>query len=157
MKEALNMEEGAGIRTAVDIFVTNNRHQILMGLRSSAVGNNYWGFPGGHQQTGETIAETAKREIEEEVGTRAQIEITNTVVAVRENRLPPFFIPHLTVIILGNYIGGELQLPEGEKNKEWRWFDIDSELPPNVFSKADEVIRNYRKGVVNVITDFHSP
>ncbi len=148
------MKEGADIRTAVDLFILNNDKEVLLGQRTATTGYASWAFPGGHQKTGETILECAKREQLEELGNKAQIVLTNSIVAVRENRLPPAFVPHLTVIILALYKGGELELPEGEKNKEWRWFPLDG-LPDNVFSKADEVVANYKKSQALVVTDFH--
>lgn len=151
----INMDEGKGIRTAVDLFILNGQNQVLLGQRTAAIGESQWAFLGGHQKTGETILECAKREKAEELGDKAQIELTSSVVAVRENRLPPAFVPHLTVIILALYKGGELELPEGEKNREWKWFPLD-DLPDNVFSKADEVIENFRQKQALVVTDFHS-
>lgn len=155
-KEAgIDMSEGEGIRTAVDLFMLNDKNEVLLGQRSSPTGESQWGFLGGHLKTGETILECAKREKGEELGKKAKVVLTNIIVAVRENRLPPAFVPHLTVIILALYKGGELELPEGEKNREWKWFPLD-DLPENVFSKADEVIRNYRQKQTLVVTDFHS-
>lgn len=149
------MREGARIRTAVDVFIVNNKNQVLLGLRSSKVGEDMWGFPGGHQKTGETIYQTAKRELSEEMGGDIVVDLTSRIVAVRDNRLPPAYIPHVTVIMLAFYQSGDPHLPENEKNKEWRWFDIDGDLPANMFSKADEVIKNYRNGETVVVTDFH--
>ena len=151
----IDMGEGEGIRTAVDLFILNDKNEVLLGERTAMTGNSLWAFPGGHQKTGETILECAEREKTEELGDKAQIELTSSVVAVRENRLPPAFVPHLTVIVLALYKGGELELPEGEKNREWKWFSLDG-LPNNVFSKADEVIKNYRQKQTLVVTDFHS-
>jgi len=57
----LDMAEGSGIRTAVDIMVLNDtKNQILLGLRKVKSGENTWGFPGGHQITGEKIIATAR-------------------------------------------------------------------------------------------------
>lgn len=150
----INIDEGKGIRTAVDLFILNDQNEVLLGQRTATVGESQWAFLGGHQQTGETILECAEREKTEELGDKAQIELTSSVVAVRENRLPPAFVPHLTVIVLALYKGGKLELPEEEKNREWKWFSLD-DLPKNVFSKADEVVKNFRDNRSLVVTDFH--
>ena len=65
MKKAIDIDlkEGAGIKTAVDIVIFNKKGQVLFGERLAVSGNNCWGFPGGHQKTGEKIRETAGREI----------------------------------------------------------------------------------------------
>ncbi len=150
------MGEGEGIRTAVDLFILNNKDEVLLGLRTATTGESQWAFLGGHQKTGETILECAEREKREELGNKAKIVLTNCIVAVRENRLPPAFVPHLTVIILALYKSGELETPAGEKNREWKWFPLDK-LPENLFSKADEVIKNYKENRALVVTDFHIP
>lgn len=153
-KEGIDMQEGEGIRTAVDLFILNENKEILLGLRTSPIGKAQWAFPGGHQKTGETLLESARRELIEELGDEARITLTTNIVAVRENRLPPTFVPHMTIILLASYHGGELRLPEGERNSQWAWFPLDN-LPKNVFSKADEVVKNYKNNQILVVTDFH--
>ena len=153
----VNMKEGEGIRTAVDVLVVDlQQRKFLLGKRTSKVGKDLWGFPGGHQKTGELLINTARRELTEELGDEVKIDLTERIVAVRENRLPPYYIPHVTVIVFGWYKGGELLLPENEKNSNWQWFDIYDEKnwPKELFSKADEVVRNFRQGKQTVVSDF---
>lgn len=155
LKEAgINMQEGEGIRTAVDLFILNENKEVLLGLRTSTIGKAQWAFPGGHQKTGETFLETAKRELIEELGDKAKVTITTNIIAVRENRLPPAYVPHVAVILLAYYNGGKLKLPKGEKNRQWRWYPLNK-LPKNVFSKANEVVENYNQSRTLVVTDFH--
>lgn len=155
-KQELDMDEGKGIRTAVDVMILNQqKNQILLGLRKSKAGENTWGFPGGHQKTGEKIAETAKRELKEELGDGASVLISNLIVAVRENMVPPWYVPHLTVILEGTYTMGEIVVTEPDKTIEWRWFEID-ELPKDLFSGVGEVIENYRQHNVLVVTDWQT-
>ena len=85
----LDLQEGAGIRTAVDIVIFNKQNQILLGKRLVNAGKNTWGFPGGHQKTGEKILETAQREIKEELGEKVDIQFTKQIISVRENFIPP--------------------------------------------------------------------
>jgi len=54
------------ILTAGTILVVfNEKNEILMQLRSDY---KQWGFPGGGLELGETLENTAKRELEEETG-----------------------------------------------------------------------------------------
>lgn len=155
-KQELDMDEGKGIRTAVDVMILNQqKSQVLLGLRKSKAGGNTWGFPGGHQKTGEKIAETAERELKEELGDDVSVLISSLIVAVRENMIPPWYVPHLTVILEGTYETGEIQIAEPDKTMEWRWFNLD-ELPDNLFSGVGEVVENYRQNNSFVVTDWQT-
>lgn len=153
-KAELNMTEGSGIRTAVDVMILNKeRTKVLLGQRKSRAGENTWGFPGGHQITGEKISETARRELAEEIGKEATISISNLVVSVRENLIPPWFVPHITIILEGIYQGGSIILTEPDKTVSWEWFDLNG-LPEPLFSGIGEIISNYRGGESFVVTDW---
>lgn len=155
-KSELNMKEGSGIRTAVDVMVLNpERTKVLLGQRKSKAGENTWGFPGGHQITGEKIAETGKRELAEEIGEDAEVTISNLVISVRENLIPPWFVPHITIILEGIYQGGEIQLTEPDKTVSWEWFDFTA-LPEPLFSGIKEIVENYHAGESKVVTDWHT-
>ncbi len=157
MKKAIDIDlkEGAGIKTAVDIVIFNKKGQVLFGERLAVSGNNCWGFPGGHQKTGEKIRETAGREIKEELGNEVKVQLTDEIIAVRENNIPPYFIPHITVMVKGIYLGGKIKVNEPDRCKNWQWFDLDS-LPSPIFSGEEEVLINFQKGKVLVVTDWHS-
>jgi len=152
-KTDLDLKEGIGIKTAVDIVVFNNKGQVLLGERLALAGKNCWGFPGGHQKTGEQIRETAKREIREELGDKVKIEITDEIIAIRENNIPPDFIPHITIIVKGIYKGGKIQLNEPKRCLSWRWFDLNK-LPSPMFSGEEEVLLNYQKKRVKIVSDW---
>lgn len=150
----LDMLEGSGIRTAVDIMILNGtKDQVLLGLRKAKAGENTWGFPGGHQITGEKIAETAQRELREEIGEEAVIHLSNIVVGVRENLIPPWFVPHLTIVIEGLYQSGTIEVVEPDKTVEWQWFPPEN-LPTPLFSGIGELINNYLRRQSLVITDW---
>lgn len=151
----LDMREGEGIRTAVDVFLLNEREHILLGLRKAKAGENTWGFPGGHQRTGETIFDTAIREVNEELGDQIQMELTNTLVAVRENRIKPWYVPHITVIIKAYYGGGVITVNPEEQAVSWDWFKLDK-LPRPLFSGVKQTVQNYRQGQPLVVTDWNT-
>lgn len=146
-------KEGTGIKTAVDIVIFDKKGQILLGKRLAAAGLGSWGFPGGHLKTGETIKKCAQREIEEELGSDAEIRITDQVLGVRENSLAPYFSHHLTILIKGSYEGGEIRVNEPEKCEKWEWFDLDN-LPRSLFSGIKEILENHKKSEVLVISDW---
>lgn len=151
----LNLKEGIGIKTAVDIVIFNEQGQVLLGERLALAGKDCWGFPGGHQKTGEKIRQTAEREIKEELGDEVKIEITDEIVAVRENCILPHFVSHITIMVKGVYKGGEIKVNEPDRCKTWHWFDPDS-LPSPIFSGEGEVLLNFQEGKVLVVTDWHA-
>lgn len=153
----LDMNEGSGIRTAVDLFIirTNpiGQTEVLLGLRRAKAGERTWGFVGGHQKTGETLLETARREAKEELGNEINLDITEKVVAVRQNKIPPWYVPHLTVILETNYLSGEPQLPAGERTDAWKWYPLDG-LPEETFSGVKDIVDCYLRREVRIVTDW---
>lgn len=154
-EQELDMSEGAGIRTAVDIMVLNEKNQVLLGQHIKA-GREVWGFPGGHQKTGETIKQTALRELNEETGKNHRIELTNHIVAVRENCLPPWFVPHITIVLLAHFTQGDIIVTEPHRTLAWKWFSL-TQLPENLYSGIGDIFTAYMKNSVQVVTDWHSP
>lgn len=151
----VDLSEGAGIRTAVDVLVVDIDGKVLLGEHVKA-GKKVWGFPGGHQKTGEQIRKTALRELDEELGPSHKIEITSSVIAIRENVLPPWFIPHVTIVVLGKFLAGEIVRNEPEKVLEWQWFNPE-ELPENLYSGIADVITCFLQQSAQVVTDWHVP
>jgi 8-oxo-dGTP diphosphatase len=117
--------------------------KVLLGRRSGAHGEGYYAAPGGHIEWGESLAETARREVREECG-----------LEIEEIRL----------LSVGTYIWGEqrhyvdvdvaCQAPRGEpQNLEpenclgWAWYDLDA-LPAPLFSVTENMIRAVRGGRV---------
>lgn len=154
MKEnEIDKKEGEGIMTAVDIAIFNSAGEILLGKRLASAGLGMWGFPGGHLKTREKILICAQREIREELGEDAKIELSTNTLGVRENSISPHFIHHLTVIIEGRYKGGEIKVNEPDRCEEWSWFQLDK-LPDSLFSGVKDTIENFKEKKSTVISDW---
>lgn len=93
--------------------------------------NGLWGFPGGMQELGETIAQAACRETLEEVG--LVVEARQLIGIYTTNELDKTF-PNgdMTQVFISFFecevIGGELRAQESEVT-EIGWFALDA-LPP---------------------------
>jgi 8-oxo-dGTP diphosphatase len=62
------MSEKKYPRVGVGVMIQNEKGEVLLGLRQGSHGAGEWAFPGGHLEWGETVFQTAKREVKEEAG-----------------------------------------------------------------------------------------
>ncbi|MFF0228856.1 NUDIX hydrolase [Micromonospora sp. NPDC005254] len=69
-----NAPKANSIVVAVSVFVRDEHGQVLLIQRTD---NGLWSLPGGGQEIGETVAETAVRETREETG--ISVEVTGMV------------------------------------------------------------------------------
>ncbi len=133
-------------RVGIGVLIKNVDGHILLGLRKGSHGEGEWSFPGGHLEFGETIFETAKREVREETG--LNVEKLQLISVADEMRYIKTDNKHyLNIGILAEYMGGDPQVMEPEKCEEWRWFPID-DLPNNMLEGNQMVIRNYKTGII---------
>ena len=133
-------------KVGVGIMIRNEKDEILLGLRIASHGAGEWSFPGGHVEFGETIFETAKREVKEE--TDLDINKFELISVYDEMRYIETDNKHyLNLSVIGQYEGGEPKVMEINKYKEWKWFPIN-EIPDNLFEPAGIALRNYRDGTI---------
>lgn len=103
------------IKVVGGIIIENNK--VLCALRSLDMSlPNYWEFPGGKVEKGESIQETIEREIKEELGclVKASKHIYNTNTYEYEK-----FIIELTTIFC-NIVEGR---PKASEHEELLWLD----------------------------------
>jgi 8-oxo-dGTP pyrophosphatase MutT (NUDIX family) len=111
--------EAAVTRRAASVVITDERGRIL--LIHEAYGKHRWGLPGGRQEPGESVEETALREAKEE--TNLDVELGELIgeyeiVSAGGGKLLEVSVFTATIT------GGELQPGEGEI-EEIGWFDPD--------------------------------
>lgn len=124
------------------ILILNDRQEVLLGLRTASHGTGERSFPGGHLEFGETVFETAKREVKEE--TDLDIEEFELVSVCDEMWYIKTDNKHyLNLGVVGKYQGGELKVMELEKCKEWKRFSFDA-LPDNLFEATAYTLRNFK-------------
>jgi len=102
---------------------------ILLGERIGSHGSHTWATPGGHLELGESIEECAKRETLEETGlvvdSITKLGFTNDIIE-KENK------HYVTLFVVASCAGGEPQVTEPEKCKQWKWCKLD-EIPQPLF------------------------
>jgi 8-oxo-dGTP pyrophosphatase MutT (NUDIX family) len=104
---------------AASAIVTNDRGEILMQRR---VDNNFWALPGGTMDFGETIVQTAEREVREETGLDVRVDgIIGTfsdprhIIEYSDGEVRQQF----NICFRASLVGGELR--SSSESKEVRW------------------------------------
>lgn len=133
-------------RVGIGVMIQNEKGEVLMGLRHGSHGEGEWSFPGGHLEWGETVFETAKREVKEE--TCLDVNKFKLIAVVDELRYIKTDNKHyLNIGVKAEYQGGDPKIIEPEKCKEWRWFSLD-DLPDKLLEGAELEIRNFKSGEI---------
>lgn len=120
---------------ATVVVMKNNR--ILLNLRSDT---NTWGIPGGAIEIGETLEDTARRELKEETNLEAE---SFTLLNVFSGKEFYFKYPNgdelysVVVLYLANGVRGDLRIADGE-SFELKYFDRNE--IPKLESRARVII-----------------
>jgi len=106
------------VRVGVAVIITR-KNKVLLGKRKGSHGAGTWAFPGGHLEFGETIEETAKRELLEETG----LQIDSIVLGPYTNDIMSEEDKHyITLFTLAQNPVGEPEIKEPNKCEKWEWF-----------------------------------
>jgi len=131
------------IAIGATILVTNEEGAVLLQRRSDF---GTWGLPGGALEPGETLEETARRELYEETGLHAaQLELLGVFTG------PEYFIEYpngdqlhsVVVLYKALEITGTLQLLDGE-SLELAYFPLDDlpEIEPRTVALLQHLSRD---------------
>ena len=116
------------VRVGVGVFVFKDG-MFLFGQRKNAHWDGTWSVPGGHLEFGESLQDTARREVEEETG----VAIKNIRFgALTNDRFPTEGKHYITIWMLSDFAGGSPQIREPDKFVELRWVSFDN-LPEPLF------------------------
>ena len=134
----------SGERAAV--ILLQDDHLAL--LERHRDGRHYYVFPGGHIEPGETAAQAAVREAEEELG--VQVAIRRLVAEDEVNgRRHYYFLADLAGGTFGTGTGEEWNSPPADKGTYAAvWLPVRDLLtfPVKPFSMAEHVVRYHRAG-----------
>lgn len=116
------------------VIVANNK--VLLNQHGDT---EFWKFCGGKLEDNETLLETAKREIKEEMD--LEIKIINP---------EPFFFytqkqsdEGLKDVILVHYLAEKIgEIKPGEDIREWQWFEINN-LPANLAPNIIPTLKHF--------------
>jgi len=130
-------------RVGISILIIKDCREILLGRRKGAHGEGEWALPGGKQEFGENVFETADRELLEECGPDIKI-ARQRVLCIGD--LTAYEGKHfLDVTIACTYMGGEAKVMEPDKCMEWQWFNMGN-LPEPLFAPIRDIVNAHLYG-----------
>lgn len=130
------------IMSCAACVIPDERGAILLQKR---VGNGLWGLPGGIMELGESLDETAKREVFEETGLNIEIDKLQGVYSkyfaqcANGDKLQP-----VLAVFIGHIVGGEMKCDEKE-TLALQYFGKD-ELPEIFCRSHKDIIEDYFGG-----------
>ncbi len=122
----------SGLPTLGALAVCVRAGQLLLVQRSKEPDLGYWGFPGGHVEFGESMAEAAVRELHEETGLTGSFRESLGEVTV----LTPEHHFTLAAILVAEH-GGEAVASDDAAAV--RWFTVE-ELKSGAWPLSDRVV-----------------
>jgi 8-oxo-dGTP diphosphatase len=117
------------VRVGVGVVVQSTGHQglVLVGRRKGSHGSGSLALPGGHLESGETIANCAVREIKEECN--LDLDATSVrLLGVTQDVFPePARKHYVTLIVIAAVLprSPPLQNMEPEKCVAWEWLSLE--------------------------------
>ena len=131
------------ILCACGCIIYNENNEILLEER---VDDNKWGLPGGCMELGETIEETAYREVLEETGLKVEnLKLFNIYSGKKEHHIYPngdevYFV---NIVFETNKFSGELHIADNE-SKSLKFFGIDK-IPKQITESCKCIIDDLKK------------
>jgi ADP-ribose pyrophosphatase YjhB (NUDIX family) len=132
----------------VAVVIVNSQQEILLQMRQDT---RSWGFPGGFMELGESLEETAKREIKEETGlTIENLRLFNVFSSKEPHTFPNGDVVYpVTVAYIALDFSGELRADKRE-SVEVAFFKMD-ELPENMSENIKRLVKQYSNIITNIV------
>jgi len=112
--------------------------KVLAGKRKGLHGEGCYGWPGGHLELGESIADCVRREALEETG----LEVHGFSVACVYNMVA-HDRHYLDIEVSVSSYSGEPVVMEPDRIESWDWYDIDN-IPTPMFAACTQAVRAVR-------------
>lgn len=127
-------------KVGVGVMITRG-DKILLGKRKGAHGEATYGWAGGHVEFGETLEETARREVFEETGLEV---IDLEIICV--NNIIEYNKHYVDVEFRASVKPGEPEVREPDKLESWGWYSLE-ELPNPLFRAVELALKCHEKGI----------
>ncbi|KUP06861.1 DNA mismatch repair protein MutT [Bacillus coahuilensis m2-6] len=129
------------IMVVAGVIVVNEKNEILLQKRSD---NSEWGFPGGYMEMGESLTETAKREVYEETGlTLSSLTLLGMYSGEGYHRTLPNGdqVQLVKAMFIGREFSGEIR--KDEESLDIKFFT--QEEMPKLWTSHEKVWQDYLK------------
>lgn len=138
------------VRAGVGVFVGYQPHRILLEKRSDC---GLWGLPGGRIEAGESIKDSAIREVQEETGLEIEVVKLLGVYSSPAERIvtyPDNVVQLIDIILFGIILSGTLSC--STESEALKFFELNT-LPPEseIVLPARAPIRDYFQGLTGAI------
>lgn len=138
------------IGLGVGVIVEDGRGGILLEKRADC---GWWGLPGGRVEVGESIQQTAEREIAEETGLRVAVHRLLGVYSETPGRIITYpdngdVVHKIDLVVVARILSGSLRLSHESERLEFR---TAADLPTPVVPPAEAPLRDYFGGASGVI------
>jgi len=116
---------------------------VLLGKRLGAHGAGYYAAPGGHVEWGESLADTARREVREECGLEIQDIRLLSVGSYMWDAEQHF----VDVDVVCEALHGRPRNLEPDRCAGWAWYKLD-ELPQPLFIVTENMLTSLASGTI---------
>lgn len=118
--------------------------KILIG-RDTRKGEEVYGVPGGHWESGETLKECGAREVKEESGVACEnVTLISVYDFYREDKQKSY----VSIGMKADYVSGNLTNQMEEGRMEWAWYTPEEALKLNLFAPDRVLIKRFLSGVI---------
>jgi ADP-ribose pyrophosphatase YjhB (NUDIX family) len=139
-------KETPGIGVAIVVWRDASRQHLLLGLGHSAANREeIYAVPGGHWESGETLAEAVNREASEEAGIVAK---DLKLISVYEFFNPEKNKSYVTIGFEGLLADGIPEVREPENKSDWGWYKPEEALSLPLFAPDTILIQRAISGVL---------
>jgi ADP-ribose pyrophosphatase YjhB (NUDIX family) len=123
--------------TPAVIAVVARAGRVLLVRRANHPDRHRWGFPGGHIEPGETVAQAALRELTEETGVTATTsgDVLTALDVIKHDEAGALRFHYVLVAVLCTWLAGEPHA--GDDATDAGWFDPDAEDFTQITLSAD--------------------
>jgi 8-oxo-dGTP diphosphatase len=116
--------------------------KCLLGRRRGAHGDATYGWCGGGLEFGESLEDTARREVSEESGL-----IVHSLKLICVSNVRDYNHHYIYYEILDTDAEGEPRVMEPEFTESWHWYSLD-DLPTPLFRATELGIESYKSGQI---------